>query len=327
MKKSIKYLLSVALFISFLIISAIIYISNYLPNVELKPNFKAELTVDNIKRGEYLVNSVTACFHCHSEVDFSQFSGKILVGTEGAGGRYYPEEGGFPGEFYASNITPHNLAEWSDAEIYRAITSGVSKNGEPLFPLMPYASYRYLTEEDAKSIIAYLRTLNEVNTDYTPPSFNFPFSLILRTIPSEAEPMLNIDISDPVEYGEYLVNISGCADCHTPKVEGQKIEGMDFAGGFEIPMETGGFCRTANITPDNETGIGSWSKDTFIKRFKYYENNDSLFVKNGEFNSEMPWKIYAGMTNEDLGAIYEYLRTVKPVKNQIERFSLVSSKE
>jgi len=321
MKKSLKYLLSSVIVLLILILSAVIYINTSLPNIELQHNFKADLSEDNIKRGEYLVNSVTACFHCHSEVDFSQFSGKIVAKTKGAGGRYYPEEGGFPGEFYSSNITPHNLGEWTDAEIYRAISGGVSKSGEPLFPLMPYASYKYLTEEDAKSIIAYLRTLNSFDRNYSSSDFNFPFNLILRTIPAEPEPMLNIDKSNPSEYGKYLTTIAGCADCHTPKDGGEKIEGMDFAGGFEIPMETGGVCRSANITPDKETGIGSWSKESFIERFRYYQNNDSLFVENGEFNSEMPWKVYAGMTNEDLGAIYEYLKTVKPVKNQIQKFS------
>ncbi len=99
------------------------------------------------------------------------------------------------------------------------------------------------------------------------------------------------------------------------------VEGMDFAGGFEIPMETGGICRSANITPDVETGIGSWTKDMFIKRFKFYENNDSLFVNHGDSNSEMPWSVYARMTEEDLGSIYDYLRTVKPVKNRITKFT------
>ena len=85
-------------------------------------------------------------------------------------------------------------------------------------------------------------------------------------------------------------------------------------------METGGACRAANITPDLETGIGSWSKDMFIKRFKFYENNDSLDVKHGEINSEMPWSIYSRMTEEDLGSIYDYLRTVNPVKNKVSHF-------
>jgi len=302
--------------------SVITYIYSALPDIELKENFEVELTDENIKRGEYLANSVTACFHCHSSVDFSKFSGKLVDGTLGRGGRFYTEEGGFPGNFYASNITPHNLEDWTDAEIYRSITSGITKNGEPLFPLMPYYSYKYLTDDDSKAIISYLRTLEPIKSEYAKSEFTFPFSLILRTIPDNPEPMNNLDRENRIEYGKYLATIAGCESCHTPSEGGQKVEGMDFAGGFEIPMETGGRCKAANITQDAETGIGSWSKEKFIARFKYYENNDSLNVKNGEFNSEMPWRIYAGMIDDDLGAIYDYLKTVKPIKNYVNKFAL-----
>ena len=65
-------------------------------------------------------------------------------------------------------------------------------------------------------------------------------------------------------------------------------------------------------------GIGIWEKSDFIDKFKYYENNASLNVKPNEFNTIMPWAMYAGMTEEDLGAIYTYLRTVTPNKNKAE---------
>ena len=321
MKKTFKYIGLVIFAILIIVFIAVIYINTSLPNIELRENFKAELTPENIERGKYLANSVTACFHCHSTVDFTKFSGKIVTEAKGKGGRYYPEEGGFPGTFYSSNITPHNLGNWSDAQIYRALTSGVNKDGEPLFPLMPYSHYKYLTEKDAESIIAYLRTLQPIEADYAKSEFSFPFSLILRTIPSEPEPTVNLDENNNIQYGKYLVDIAGCESCHTPSDKGTPIEGMEFAGGFEIPMETGGTCKAANITPDKETGIGSWSKSQFIQRFKFYENNDSLNVSHGDFNSEMPWRVYATMTEEDLGSIYDYLRRVKPVKNHINKFS------
>ncbi len=321
MKKTFKYIGLVIFAILLFVFAAIIYISSTFPNIKLEQSFKAELKTDKIERGNYLVNSVTGCFHCHSTVDFTKFSGKIVEGAVGKGGRLYPEEGGFPGTFYSSNITPYNLKDWSDAEIYRAITSGVSKDGRALFPLMPYPTYKYLTIEDAQAIIAYLRTIEPIEADYAKSEFNFPFSLILKTIPQDASPTPKSTLTNKLEYGKYLVNIASCEDCHTVMDGGSKVEGMSFAGGFEIPMETGGTCRAANITPDLETGIGSWDKEKFIQRFKFYENNDSLFVKHGDYNSEMPWSIYSRMTEEDLGSIYDYLRTVKPVKNQITKFT------
>ncbi|HMT12753.1 MAG TPA: cytochrome C, partial [Ignavibacteria bacterium] len=71
-------------------------------------------------------------------------------------------------------------------------------------------------------------------------------------------------------------------------------------------------------------GLGLWTKEQFIKRFKQcsdpaYSNTP---YKPGDFQTIMPWTIYAGLTEEDLGAIYEYLRTIPAVKNQVEKFSV-----
>lgn len=320
LKKTIKFILSILAIVVAFIFLVILYINITYPNVSLKSDFKADITTESLKRGEYLVNSVSACFHCHSTVDFSKFSGKIIQSSIGKGGRFFSEESGFPGMFYTSNITPHNLKNWTDSEIYRAISSGVNKNGNALFPLMPYESYKYLTIDDAKAIVGYLRTITPIEVEYPKSDFSFPFSVILKTIPSEPCPTDKDSLTTEVEFGEYLVNIGGCHGCHTPTEGGSINENMILAGGFKIPMETGGTCISANITPDNETGIGSWTKEKFIQRFKSFQNIDSLNVLPGQFNTEMPWSIYANMTETDLGSIYEYLRTIKPVKNYVNKF-------
>jgi hypothetical protein len=76
-----------------------------------------------------------------------------------------------------------------------------------------------------------------------------------------------------------------------------------------------------NITPD-PTGIGSWDKATFVSRFKMYADSGYVpqKVKAGEFNTVMPWTMYAGMSKQDLEAIYTYLKTLKPANNVVERF-------
>jgi hypothetical protein len=98
---------------------------------------------------------------------------------------------------------------------------------------------------------------------------------------------------------------------------------MNMAGGqtFNFP---GGVVRSLNITPDNETGIGTWTKEDFIARFRFYSGEEAHNVPvniEKDFNTPMPWLMYAGMTDEDLGALYDYLRTVTPVKNRVERFT------
>lgn len=79
--------------------------------------------------------------------------------TLGAGGEKFDRTMNFPGEFYSKNITPFALKKWTDGGIYRAITSGVSKDGHPFFPVMPYPNYNQMATEDVYSLIAYLRSL------------------------------------------------------------------------------------------------------------------------------------------------------------------------
>lgn len=310
-----------------LIIAAIggaIYFNLSYPKVSPASNIKIKYTSERIERGKYLANHVTACMDCHSTRNWNSYSGPIVPGTEGKGGQNYGEELGLPGHVYIRNITPAALKDWTDGEILRAVTSGVSRDGSVLFPVMPFSAYRNLSEEDLLSIIAYIRTLKPIENKVPKTEINFPVNMLIKTLPEDYKPKKSPDKSKIVEYGKYLVNIASCVDCHTPAKDGEMVKGMEFAGGGEFksfPVENA-TIRSANITPDNETGIGSWTKENFIARFKSYSDNSNYIkVNKTDFNTPMPWTLYAGMTNEDLGAIYEYLKTLKPVKNRLERFS------
>lgn len=98
--------------------------------------------------------------------------------------------------------------------------------------------------------------------------------------------------------------------------------GEPFAGGNGYPNADGSIARSANLTP-HETGIGNWTREQFITRFKMYANTSYVphEVQPGQFQTFMPWTMYAGMEEEDLGAIYEYLRTIQPVDNKVELFT------
>lgn len=297
------------------------------PDVGLPSDLKIESTPERLARGEYLVNNVAACIDCHSQRDWTHLSGPVKLGTIGMGGQVFSEDDGLPGNIYAKNITPHNLGSWSDGEILRAVTTGVSRDGSALFPVMPYPNYAYLTEEDAKAIIAYVRTLAPVESTIPKRELHFPVNFIVNTMPKPAQLAQSIDKTDSVAYGKYLATIASCADCHTPITDrGERIAELTLAGGmaFKTP---GGVVKTANITPDKETGIGNMDREAFIARFKQWKNPDAITAtKPGEFNTAMPWTLYANMTVEDLGAIYDYLRTVKPIHNTVEKFSAIDSK-
>lgn len=298
------------------------YLYLVLPDVGPPPEITVEGTPKQVERGEYLAHHVASCIDCHSERDFTLFSGPIVPGTEGMGGEVFTPEMGFPGTFYARNLTPHNLGEWTDGEIYRTITTGVTRSGEPLFPVMPYPSYARMDPDDVRAIIAYIRTLEPISNETPESQPDFPFNLIMRTIPGPAQPMERPPKSDTLAYGEYLTTIAACQDCHTPVDQGAFIDSLFMAGGreFEMPWGT---VRSSNITSHDRTGIGAWRREQFVTRFKQYDvPYDSLdSVPEGAFNTIMPWAMYAGMTEEDLSAIFRYLQTLEPIEHSVTRFT------
>jgi mono/diheme cytochrome c family protein len=280
---------------------------------------------DVIERGMYLSQHVAICVDCHSERDFTKFAGPIKPGTFGKGGeRFDGPTAGIPGVIYAPNITPAALRDWTDGELMHAVTTGVARDGRALFPLMPYPSYGRLAKEDVEAILAYVRTLQPVQSHVPERSLDVPVNLIVRTIPQPASFTARPSPSDRVKYGEYLVTMASCAECHTPRDDqGQLVPGMDFAGGNQFAHpELGYRVRTANITPDADTGIGQWTEEQFINKFKGFEAPDDRVLTDDEQrqNTAMPWKQYAGMTREDLGAIYSYLRTLKPVIHRVVKW-------
>jgi mono/diheme cytochrome c family protein len=319
MKKFLR-ITGIVFIILLLGISALLaYVKFMLPNIGPAPEIKVVATPETIKRGAYLANHVAVCIDCHSTRDFSKFSGPVVPGSNGSGGEIFDQQFGFPGKFIARNITPHNLSSWSDGEIFRAITTGVNKDGKALFPVMPYGSYGQMHEDDVKSIIAYLRTLPAIAKEHPVSVPDFPMNFIINTIPKKAEPMAAVSPSDTVAYGKYITTIAGCAECHTKQEKGQ-IVGEFMAGGFEFKMADGSILRSANLTPHKNTGIGNWTADHFVERFKTYANGTPAVAK-GEFNSIMPWAMYSGMDTTDLRAIYAYLSSIKEVDNIIEKYT------
>lgn len=321
MKRLIRILaVAAAVLVTIVGVSLLVLFIRY-PRVAAAPVLHVDRSAERVERGRYLANHVTVCIDCHSTRDFTYFSGPITPGTEGRGGELFDAKFGFPGTFYAANITPVGIGSWTDGEILRTITSGVTNTGRAMFPVMPYLAYSNLSEDDAEAIVAYIRTLAPIQGSYPAAHLDFPMNLIVRTIPKQYGPHAAPSKADHLAYGKYLTTIAACADCHTPQVKGAPVAGMDYAGGFAFALPSGGTVHSANITPDMATGIGNWSREAFISRFQYFRtNNEMTKVAPGTFNSIMPWTMYAGMTDDDLGAIYDYLRTVKPVSNNVKIF-------
>ena len=139
-----------------------------------------------LERGRYLANHVAVCMDCHSKRDYNRLAGPVIPGTFGSGGEEFGKNYGLPGTYYAKNITPFALKSWSDTEVLLAMTAGVSKDGKPLFPLMPYANYGKMDESDAMAILAYLRTLEPVENVVPKSKPIAPLKLAMKIMPHKA---------------------------------------------------------------------------------------------------------------------------------------------
>lgn len=322
MKKFFKILLAIFLFFLVCIAGLLTYVKTALPDVGKAPELKIEATPEMLERGEYLAHNVVGCVECHSTRDFTKFAGPIDQASAGQGGELFGSLLGFPGEYYAPNITPYGIGDWTDGEVFRAVTSGVSKDGHALFPIMPYPHFGTMAKEDVYAIIAYIRTLKPV--EYTAPksSSKFPMNFIINTIPKAPAFTTIPPKEELIKYGEYITNAALCKDCHTVQIQGEYQMDKYMAGGFAMPMISGGTVRTANITPDKKTGIGNWTEQQFVSRFKMYADSSYVpaTVKHGEFNTMMPWDFYSHMKEEDLKAIFAYLQSIKPVENVVVKF-------
>lgn len=328
MKKFRKIFGRLLLALVIIIAGLIGYVKLFLPNVGAAPALTIEHTPEKIARGEYLANHVTVCIDCHSSRDWTRYSGPVIEGTLGKGGELFDQKFGFPGSYYSKNITPEGITRYTDGELFRIITTGVNKDGKAIFPVMPYHNYGRMDEDDIKSIIAYIRTLKPIKNTVPESSSDFPMNIIINTIPQQATFTRRPAETDVINYGQYLVNAASCMDCHTKFEKGKLIAGTEFGGGREFPFRDGSIVRSGNISPHPTKGIGNWSEEVFLSFFHSRSDSAALARKMqpGEVNTIMPWTMYGTMKESDLKAIYAYLKTVKPIDNDVNKFSKAPAK-
>ena len=188
---------------------------------------KIERSVARLARGEYLYHRVAVCGDCHSQRDYTRFGGPVVEGGEGVGFSF-PQELGLPGTVVAPNITSDKesgVGNWTDGEVIRAIREGVSRDGKALFPMMPYAEFRHMSDEDVYAIVAYLRTLPPVKNVLPRSQINFPVSMFIKSVPKPAGLVPSVERSNQLKYGEYLTKLGGCGGCHTPMEKGEPLPG------------------------------------------------------------------------------------------------------
>jgi mono/diheme cytochrome c family protein len=268
-----------------------------------------EPTPARLERGRYLAVARHGCILCHSERDWKAPGAPPRQGRLGAGVVWTTE--GMPW-LTAPNLTPDpetGIGKASDDAIARAIREGIGLDGRALFALMPYTDFRRIPDEDVAAIVVYLRSLTPVRNPLPKSTLPFPLPWIMRGVPQPlAGPVAAPDLGTPEKRGEYVLRTSACHQCHTPMdSRGQLDMTLDMAGGNPFPSPLGTIAAT-NLTID-PTGIANYDEATFVAVMKT--------GKFGTLHALMPWTAYSQMTEEDLKAIYAYLKTLKPISHVV----------
>lgn len=264
----------------------------FMPSVPTAREIKLAGTPDQIARGEYLVS--LACVECHGAVDAS---GNPTRNLPLSGGWNVAEaEGfGFMGQMSAENLTPGGkLAGYTDGEIFRALRHGVSKEGKLLgfMALLPYAN---LSDADTEAIVAYLRSLSPTpNTAPTGDQYSFigtvMFGAGMLPLPGPAAEKVSAPAQGKTaEYGKYVATYGDCLGCHGPDAMG--TEASAFGPAIPSPRPL----------------VSVLTQDQFFEMMR-----TGIRPGGTPFPATMPWEIASKLTDDDLAALYAYLK--QPMK-------------
>lgn len=278
------------------------------------PRIGASSDSATIARGRYLVRDAVNCTLCHG--DTTQLAAAMA-------GADVPLSGGFhwaipPGTFYARNITPDDetgIGRVPDSAIARALRHGVGHDGRALLPFMDFQN---LSDEDLVAVVSYLRSQPAVANVVPPHRWTLLGRVVRATVlaspvgPVETPPVVSPH-GATIENGRYLVEaVSRCWACHTQRSQATgALTGPRFGGatGFVEASDPAHVWAPPNITSDAETGrLGRMTEDEFVARFR----TGRLLP-----GSPMPWQGFQRMAEDDLRAMYRYLRSVPAVRRDV----------
>jgi mono/diheme cytochrome c family protein len=315
MKKVLKYFLILIGIILFIGVAAFAYISiKGIPTYEAKKiDYKVEVTPARVERGKKIV--MLLCANCHKDPQTGVLTGHRMLDA--------PKEFG---DVFSQNITQdknYGIGAWTDGEILYLLRTGIKRDGKYAPPWM--AKLPHMADEDINSVIAFLHS-DDPMVAATPvpdsacvPSFlaKFLANVAFKPLPFPDHKIEMPDTNNTIAFGKYLAFNLECYSCHSADfktnnyLEPEKSVGF-FGGGNKPLNKEGKQMPTPNLSPDQETGIGSWSEDKFVNA-----------VKNGVVEGQpalrYPMVPFVYLTDQEAKAIYAYLKTVPPGKNKVER--------
>ena len=291
------------------------------PRMRAAPELEVPQDQALIERGEYIANHLAICVTCHSERLWDEPGAPPNPDGRFAGGNEWSEETvsvdgrGFPGSLYSTNLTQHpeyGLGAWTDGEVMRAIREGVNRDGKALL-LHPYQDFRHMTDRDVFAVIAYLRTLEPIANEVPPRDTGFLINFFVNRGPEPLDgPVAPPAATDAVSRGAYLTEIAGCAGCHTP-MKGMAPDPDRYMSGGTLFHEHGHTAVPSNLTPDPETGLGQATYEEFETAMR------EGVSRHGQPLSPLMPRDYAGLTDEDMQAIWAYLQSIPAIENDVSQ--------
>lgn len=255
-----------------------------------------------VERGRVLMEGIVACGNCHMVRDAQ---GQLLPDKGLSGGFVVVDAPEM--RAVAPNITPDKatgIGGWTDAQLRKAIREGIRPDGSLIGPPMPIPFYRGISDADLDAIIAYLRAQPAVANKVEKSVYKIPLP------PNYGPPVGHVKAppsSNQLRYGEYLVRIGHCMDCHTPRApDGQLIEAKWGSGGQVIPGPWGKSV-TRNLTP-HESGLKGWSDAEIARAIR-----DGISRDGKPLMPPMAFSFYKNINDADMAAIIAYLRSLKPL--------------
>jgi len=317
MLKLLKGLGLLAGILILLILSGYIYInSKGIPSYPVEEiTYSAIRSPEILERGKKLTSIL--CVGCHMDEQTGLLTGKHMLDA--------PKEFG---TIFSTNITKdieYGIGDWTDAELYYLLRTGVTKDGNYIPPYM--AKLTVMADEDVNAIIAFLKSddplvaaVNKPDQETKPGFLTKMLSNIAwKPMPLPNEPISLPDTSNTYELGRYLALNLECFSCHSASfktndyLEPENSKGF-FGGGNKMLNMVGETIVTSNLTP-HESGIGDWSEEKFVNALRFG-------VKDGEPALRFPMAPYSLLTDKEAKAIYTYLKTLDPLENKIERFDI-----
>jgi mono/diheme cytochrome c family protein len=273
--------------------------------------FAVDVSPERIERGRR--TTVMLCAGCHEDPATGALTGQLMADAP-------PKFG----TIYSPNITQdreYGIGDWTDAEIAYLIRTGVTRDGRYTPPWM--LKLPLLSDEDLKDVIAFLRSddalVRAARVADRAPEPSFLTKLLARTVfqplPYPDAAIVAPEASDRVAYGRYLMVAKlDCYGCHSrdfATVDALVPEASQgfLGGGNAMRDREGHVVYTSNLTPD-PTGLGDWTEDDFRRTLKLGLRPDGRPLRS-------PMTARAELTDDEITAMWAYLRTVPPLSNSL----------